>query len=705
MKDFKWLYLLYNLKTTNPLEMIRFVGILFLLLVVNLTQANGLDNCENEVVTPQVVAPADVVVSCCYWFSLGSLDDPTNPTFGRFVYGQQNIQKFKTIDKVCESWCEYDSYIGYDPDIETAGKACEHYRRYYSPAHPDEKHPLVWGWDGYVNGATSAVEISVDDRRHCGTGLIVRRFTIEDRGVLFYDEQRIWIIDCRPFYVSPDCTDPDDDIEWPLFCRQPDPLDGCYADLSPDNPRLGRPRVVNGADDQCNLISIDFKDDTITVEEGACLKVLRTWSVVDWCQYHPLKNPGQGKWEYLQVIKVRDKLDPEIQCFIGDCTPASKDSLGDCYGYIELRAKGVDSCTVEDHLRYEYKIDLYNDGKGKFGDYDLRVGPLSKLDESPSITENPLAEYADSVLNASGTYPIGQHRIKWFVEDGCANVALCDTTFEILDCKAPTPYCKTGIITVVMPVNGMIEVWASDLNDGSFDNCSDQEALVYSFSSDSSHHSMVFDCDSIGQHKVEIWVTDEEGNKDFCTTTIEIQDPQNICPNSIITGTVTAGLQGKRYDMSDAKVRLWQDGKIVDQKPLTGNTFQFNIAGLTGDLEIDIELNTTPLNGVATSDLVMIHRFLLGRDAFAMPEYKAAADVNGDCKLSVGDITYLQKVILGHKTDFREFGLNSWIFVPIENAGYDPTHFCVTNSKYSIDRNDLLASYDFMPLKLGDVMD
>ena len=33
-------------------------------------------------------------------------------------------------------------------------------------------------------------------------------------------------------------------------------------------------------------------------------------------------------------------------------------------------------------------------------------------------------------------------------------------------------HCKPGIITVVMPSSKSIEVWAKDLDDGSFDNCS-----------------------------------------------------------------------------------------------------------------------------------------------------------------------------------------------------------------------------------------
>lgn len=685
---------------TNPLGMIRSLVFLVCLTFFSFKAQSSEDLSSGA--SPQVVAPADVVVSCTYWFSLGMLDDPRDPTFGRFVYGQENIQKFKTIDRVCPSWCEYNDHTGYDPDVATNGKACQHYRRYYNPAHPNERYPLVWGWDGYVNGATSAVEIDVDDRRKCGTGLIIRTFSIFDRGLRYSDEQRIWIVDCDPFYVSDECTDPDDDIEWPLFCQQPRPLDGCYADLSPDNPALGRPRIELGADNQCNLIAMDFKDDTITVEEGACLKVIRTWTVVDWCQFHPLKNPYQGKWEYVQVIKVRDKLDPEMSCMIGECTPAEKDSLGVCLGYIELRGEAIDSCTVTEHLRYEYKIDLFNDGQGPLGDFDVRVGPLSKLSESPTILENPYAEFGDSVLNASGTYPIGEHRLKWFVEDGCGNVALCDTTFVIEDCKAPTPYCKTGIITVVMPSTLSIEVWASDLDDGSFDNCSD--SLIFSFSSDTSEQSLAFDCDNIGQHIVEIWVTDEEGNQDFCTTTIEIQDPSDNCPNNLVTGRVISGPQGMVSGKS-VEIRLYKNGRLVRTAGLINDTYSMDISGLSGDLELMIFSDEGPLAGVSMADVTTIQRVLLGKETFDSYENALAADVNGDCRLSVGDMSAIGRVILGFEPDFSRHNVPSWIFLPVADPDFIPSDHCITQSKYSIDRANLLGSYDFMPVKMGDVRD
>lgn len=52
-------------------------------------------------------------------------------------------------------------------------------------------------------------------------------------------------------------------------------------------------------------------------------------------------------------------------------------------------------------------------------------------------------------------------------------------TFEVKDCKAPTPYCLTGIITVPMPTSGCVDIWAKDLDLNSSDNCTPRNRLKF----------------------------------------------------------------------------------------------------------------------------------------------------------------------------------------------------------------------------------
>ncbi|MBK9377300.1 MAG: hypothetical protein IPM86_03070 [Saprospiraceae bacterium] len=145
-------------------------------------------------------------------------------------------------------------------------------------------------------------------------------------GVTLSRQQTIWIVDCDPFCESCRLLRSKRRHRMAnLYQRELTgklEIDGCGADLSPDNPRLGRPKVMNNADDNCALIAIEYDDEVFTIEPDACLKVIRTWTVIDWCQYDPSRNILTGRWEYQQVIKVRDNDDPVVTQRPYTCEPA-----------------------------------------------------------------------------------------------------------------------------------------------------------------------------------------------------------------------------------------------------------------------------------------------------------------------------------------------------------------------------------------------
>lgn len=185
-------------------------------------------------------------------------------------------------------------------------------------------------------------------------------------------------------------------------------------------------------------------------------------------------------------------------------------------------ATADDECTDDQDLVWSYKIDLGNNG---------------------SIDVNGASS------DASGVYPVGTHKITWTVEDRCGNVATCTYLFTMVDRKQPTPVCRAGIITVIMPTTGQITIWASDLNANSFDNCTTAGRLRYSFSSNPSDASRTYFCADLDRgisktfENVPVYVTDEAGNQDFCTTKVIIQDGLgNACPDNLGGGNTTAGL-------------------------------------------------------------------------------------------------------------------------------------------------------------------
>jgi hypothetical protein len=71
--------------------------------------------------------------------------------------------------------------------------------------------------------------------------------------------------------------------------------------------------------------------------------------------------------------------------------------------------------------------------------------------------------------------------------------------------------------------NGMVELWAKDLNKGSFSSCGFQP-LKFSFSKDVNETSKTFTCDNIGSNMVQMWVTDSKGGQEYCLVEVIIQN-------------------------------------------------------------------------------------------------------------------------------------------------------------------------------------
>ncbi|MBK8484316.1 MAG: T9SS type A sorting domain-containing protein [Saprospiraceae bacterium] len=673
---------------------------------------------------PTVVAPPDIVVSCNFWFDVNVLSNPSNATFGKVVNDLAWRGKVITNDVVCSYYCEKNQITGYPgylpglpPHLQpVSNKACDYYNSLYNAAHPDNKYDLLWGFDGYVLSSCNVTPlINVRDLRVCGQGRILRDVSATGpNGVIITATQTIWVVNCDPFYINRrDHCDLTDDIIWPDCQGLGTTIDGCGADISPDNPKLGKPQVENGARNHCNLIAIENFDEIFTIEPDACYKILRKWVVIDWCQYDPNLNPEVGRWEFTQVIKVRDQVKPIVTCNVGICEPAVLNTqLGTCVGHIRLTVTATDSCTPNDWLLTEYKIDAFNNGT-----YDFNVGKLTRKELSqgviPSIHNNPFADNPNNPFDASGTYPIGVHKICWYVEDGCGNIGQCCTLFEVKDCKAPTPYCLTGIITVPMPTSGCVDIWAKDLDLNSSDNCTPRNRLKFYFNGDTSKRSIRVCCeDFVRQQKsdeltisVQMWVEDEEGNKDYCATTIIVQDNQNICPNPPTAngGNINGLVRTENGDLTaKAEVELYNNNSITRQA-VTNNSgsYLFGELVMNASYSVKSKRNDEAGNGVSTADIVKIQRHILGIEELNSTYKLIAADVNKSNSITAADISEIRKLILGINAEFTK--TPSWLMIPADYVFANPKQPWEYLQEKSLITVSQSNKVDFIAVKMGDV--
>jgi hypothetical protein len=261
--------------------------------------------------------------------------------------------------------------------------------------------------------------------------------------------------------------------------------------------------------------------------------------------------------------------------------------------------------------------------------------------------------------------------------------------------------------------NGMIEIWASDFDLGSVDNCTAQEDLILSFSQNTSDDNRVFTCDNLpnGEEEeiqIELWVTDEAGNQDFCSVVLILQDSNaDVCEGDTgLLTNISGVLRTETFaNVNGVTVTAINPGMEVFKSTTTNSDGTYAVTNLPkGDgYRVKAEKNDDVTNGVSTLDLVLIQRHILGLQTLDSPYKLIASDVNNDGQLKSSDLLTLRKVILGVNTQFPN-GQHSWRFLP-KNTPFanatDPFPFneeiIVGDLQFSSLNNDMIS------IKIGDV--
>ncbi len=580
-----------------------------------------------------------------------------------------------------------------------------------------------FGTAEYFDNCIANVECEVDiDLDQCLEGEIERVWSATDNDGNTNSSQ-----DCRQRIFVDQVSD--FVVEFPQN-RDDDILGGHLpaVECGDSIPDFGEPEIFY---ETCELVAVSYEDEVFTDVDSACYKILREWTVINWCvvgdeidqeveedselamrlagclssfqgecdldgdgdcddrtfrdswaicdlpdaphatdSFGPDTDPDSDPWDgfiqYQQVIKVKDSVDP---VFTNGCNiPDVCITDNTCSATVLLPTPDITDCSTDITFSYEILMGgVWSNGAGPY----FPVAP--------------------------GEYPVRYRAI-----DNCNNQTACETVLTVADCKKPTPYCKNGIIVELMVVDpAMVEVWASDLNDNSFDNC--PGALKYSFSADVGETSIVFDCDDIGQNTVEMWVTDAAGNQDFCETAVIIQANMNQCDDSL---SVAGGQLATEFGagVPDVSVNINSPGGFSADAVTDGNGVYAAGVPPGGDYTVTPVHDVDPLNGVTTYDLVVISKHILGVDLLDSPYQVIAADANRSNTVTTFDLVELRKLILFINTDFPNN--TSWRFVDKGFAFSDPSNPFATAFPEVVNLNNLTASQltnDFVAVKVGDV--
>ena len=496
----------------------------------------------------------------------------------------------------------------------------------------------------------------------CGVGTIYRNFTATDpAGNESVCTQIINVIDSDPFDSG--------NIIWPADYSTTD----CVSpNLAPEDlPTIySFPQLSNTP---CSNSAYDYDDKVYTNVNGTCKSIFRTWTVIDQCT--------NDHFTFVQKLHITDNSKPLFE----ECSnkTLTGEAEADCLYSIEYTKNATDQCTSQEDLRWEYKIDISNNGN-----YDI-IG------------------YDNSFIKS---LPAGTHKVNWLVKDDCNNFDNCIEYITINDTKKPTPYCLGGISTVIMPSTGSIAIWANDFDLASEDNCTEQEDLVFSFSANQSDSGKTFTCEDLEGSDdklftLEVYVHDEAGNYDYCTSTIRLTANNGSCD----TSSTLISISGLVFTEDQEKMEAVNIA-------LTDNTQEYSFNQLTQEdglyafQELDEMMNysISPsyddqdyLNGITTLDIVLIQKHILGISVFDTPYKVIAADVNNSESVSGVDIIQLRKLLLGYYDVLPDS--ENWTFVDASQEFPNDLTPWPYKDKIDLLGDKAYGNQNFISIKKGDV--
>ena len=341
---------------------------------------------------------------------------------------------------------------------------------------PDVTIPCHWDYtdlsltgEAIASGTCDHPDVKFTDwpEIHCGEGYVLREWVAEgsnyvcvQRITIEYTESplevvcstyedfegEIWFDPFNPNHVSVDCMDFD----------FPDPWQ---------------------SGGKCSLIGVNETIDTFWFEADACFKAIKTWKYVDWC------TGEEAECEF--VVSLIDTKAPLVMCqdtcfAVDDYWDSDNDGIVcEMTSDVNVESMAMDSgdCGSE-WIKWVAEVDLWSDGTVDLT-YSSFVAHNDRFYVAPTITGSPVTIRLDKD-DISAEW--ARHVIEWKAFDGCGNVDQCHQYVEVADKKAPTPYC-VGLSTALMDetAGNLVEIWAKDFNLGSFDNCTAEHRLRYTF--------------------------------------------------------------------------------------------------------------------------------------------------------------------------------------------------------------------------------
>lgn len=446
--------------------------------------------------------------------------------------------------------------------------------------------------------------------------------------------------------------------------------------------------IVAEGETGCHKLATSVSDREFEVPSGLgyCKKIIRTYTILDWCVYEPNSTSQNGLYTFTQIIKITDDQAPELTCIAADNIVASNCEAS---GF-KLMAIATDNGSCTSDLSWQAHLDT--DGDGTF-ETTLTIDEVVGGKATATVTQSLTA---------------GNYQIRWTVTDDCGNSDSVICNFAIT-ANHQMPQCVDEVMEIDITIYGYAHLQIEEYIAQHPEMSVCGGAAGYSFSNTDRYETiMSLSCDDLPNgvsatvhKKLYLWNT--EGPVDSCTVPILLTDSHDICPDENGGSAMVSGLvhTSDHHSVESAKVTLSASSTLGSLDVMTGveGSYMLDSDGYQ-DFEINVTKNDDPANGVSTLDLVLIQQHILGLRPFDNGLTWLAADVNQDQKVSAADLVEIRKLILGRTLEFSSE--MSWDFIA-ENQALDINPFELYNMIKASDITHDMTDQNFLAIKLGDV--
>jgi gliding motility-associated-like protein len=255
------------------------------------------------------------------------------------------------------------------------------------------------------------------------------------------------------------------DITPPLISCPPNGSAECLSSLPYDFKTIAEFEAAGGKiSDNCEIDPTSFTHSSSIVKTINSTTLTTTYSIKDMCG---------NENSCVHTFLLTDTIPPVANCnpitvyldSIGNYTLTDKDK--------KLIAQGSsDNCTSEENLIIDIDVT-------KFDCEDVEAGV----------------------------------QVNVVVTDEAGNSDVCQATITVVDNLPPVAICQN--ITIYLDENGMAAIDASQIDNGSYDNCKLDTIYITKDQ---------FDCADVGINQVDLIVIDAATNSDRCTANVTVLD-------------------------------------------------------------------------------------------------------------------------------------------------------------------------------------